>query len=470
MASLRLSILFSVCAVLLAFSCASASTSTGNSGGEINASGLRCFPVPARSATICGVELIPGISYTFKYSPPQSLSNLGDEEVKNNFDTELKEYESIEGAYRELQDVKYELESRHAISEREDKRLDQFSDKHGEISSPLSSGDSKNIPTQTLHSRLENSIKVYEQNLARLERIRSLVNLMVSRGIFGPEQAKKLLVFAERWDLINESTHVQALLDDKKVSAAQLLDENQNLRNSLIDAHGSLGKASSGTRPLIHKGVQLGSVLARPSDESLAIAVPGNQTLFTTFKPLTTYIVDDQSLYAIRLSVDSPTPNGFHSQMNPKTPEVQVIAQDGRLGTATWEVDVQADKRFGEAQLVFHGELLRYADNESYTRGDKPAETNAIQLPVQAFTFTPVPTKGQARFDRFLTWVEHLFGALGAPITFFLAVVSIYTNRAKIRTFWKWLTDKMTSAARLTRKWLVRKKDKAHVGAQSTPK
>jgi hypothetical protein len=465
-ASITLRAFFIVWAVLLVSSVASGRTSAAGSEEQVRAPGLRCFPLPTGSTVICRIEVIPGISYIFRHPSTQSPSTLSDQEIKNRFDTELKEYQSIGDAYRELQYAKDKLESRQAISDSEDDRLGKFEDKYREIHSPSQSGDNKGISSQELHKKLNTSMKVYEQNFARLERIRQLASTMISRGIFDSEEARRLLIFAERWRLINPEGD-EALLETKEVSAEQLLYENEDLRAALANAAGSSSRPSGDTRPLLHKGIQLGTILANPSDESLGIAVPGNVRLFTTFKPLTTYMVDDQSLYAIRLKVDSPLLNGFHSQRNQETPEVQVIAQDGKLCTATWIVDVQADQRFGQAQLLFDGELLRYADDQSYARGDEPKETDPVELPVRAVKFTPIPTKAQERFDRFLTWIEHFFGALGAPITFFLAIVSIYTNRAKTRSFWKWFSDKLGSASKQIRKRLLRKKSDTHVSPQS---
>ncbi len=464
MASITFRVLSCLYAVLLLSFAASATGTTGAKGDEIRAPGLMCFPVPARSSISCRVEVIPGISYTFWYSPPRSPSNLSDEQIQSQFKLELRQYQSIEITYRELGYLKDELKYRHSLSVREENALSEFEEKYRNIVSLSQAGNSKGISTQELHARLKNSLKVYEQNVARLERIRLLLNLMVSRRILGPEQSRDFVVFAQRYNLIHEAD--QAVVDEIKMSAEPLLDENQNLRNSLKDTAPSSATPTSATRPVLHRGVQLGSLIAKPSDESLNIAVPGNRALFTMFKPLTTYIVDDQAVYAIRLDVDSPNLNGFSSQMSPKTPEVQLIAREGALGIATWEVDVRADRRFGQAQLVFHGKLLRYSDEQSYARGDKPEETD-MELPVRAVTLTPVPTKIETKLDHLLTWVEHFFGALGAPITFFLAVVSVYTNRAKIKTFWKWLSDKLASASRRVRKRLVRKKSDTPASPQS---
>jgi hypothetical protein len=185
----------------------------------------------------------------------------------------------------------------------------------------------------------------------------------------------------------------------------------------------------------------------------MAFPKAGNQALFITFKPLTNYIVDDQGVYAIRLRVDSPVLSGFASSM--KSPEAQPIAQHGELAKACWELDIQANQRFGQAQLVFHGELLRYADQESYDRGDEPERT-AIELPLGSLKVTPVATAVETRFDRIFTWVDHFFGALGAPITFFLALVGVYTNRTKIRVFWKWVSARFAFGLRWIRKRFAR--------------
>lgn len=425
----------------LAFVLLPATLAIGTTAGtkdEIRAPGLACFPVPARSSIGCRAEVIPGISYSFWYSPPRSPSNLTDEEIHRQFHAEISRYQRITIAYAALQDLKHELENRQALSAREEKAVSDIEDKYSGFRYPFS-GDGKGVSTKVLHARLRDSIKAYEENIARLERIRELLNLMVSRRALGPNQSQELVVFAERYDLVHEA--FQAVVDEIHMSAAALLDENENLRDALKDAAQSSSKLSNSFHPVIHNGLQLGSLLAKPSEESLTIAVPGNQALFTTFKPLTNNIVDDQSIYAIRLTLDPPKVKGFQARMNRETPEVQLIARHGSLGYATWQVDVQADGRFGQAQLVFHGKLLHYTDEQAFSRRDKPDESD-IELPIRAVTLTPVPTEIETKLAHLFGWIEHFFGALGAPITFLLALVSVYTNRAKIQTFWKWLIKK----------------------------
>ena len=271
------------------------------SADRIIAPGLKCFPVPMRSSWSCRVDVIPGLTYIFWYSPPTSQSNLTDDQIHEQLRTELRQYQSIEDAYRDLLFVKDALEHRSALTHREYDAISDFEDKYRHFVTPLQS-DSRAISTQELHTRLQNGLKVYVENVARLRRIRLLMNLMVQRRILGAEQSRDIVVFAERYDLIHEAT--ESVVDEIKMSAAVLLDENKNLKDSLQATQVSVGAPSSGSRPVLHKGVQLGSLFARPSEESQTISIPGNKALFMAFKPLTTYIVDDQSVYAIRLDVD----------------------------------------------------------------------------------------------------------------------------------------------------------------------
>jgi len=269
------------------------------------------------------------------------------------------------------------------------------------------------LSSDVLRKRLQLELAGYSHYVDTLLRLRGIVAELVRRDELDSGEAAKYLAFLLRNGLTGHETKVD-LIDSVVPDIAQILQNQQDLQENLKRFAGP-------SRSWISlSGIALGFLEAAPAETTQQLVVPGNIRLTRKFTPITGHLSDPTVVYKIRLWIDPPdlrpgiTERAYDA-------EVQTIAVDGRLESASWTFEMIAAGAFGQVQLPFYAELREYRAGSEISR-------QRIEVPVSLVTIFPGPTWQDKLWARF----KNIFGSVAGLISLILAFTLIFVEREKL--------------------------------------